>query len=245
MPSIKMTSRCLTFLVCLCVLCPVVVSVYVLNGTGGSFPKELYAQSSFFYQFVDPNVQFTYYGPDSTAGKCNVMGYWSDKNNVQVLNNQLKSVPSSWTTTTAGAQNRYPSSVAGAKSFVVVETQLCQDTCNLANNVGYTTSTPGQCPYDSCTAGRVDAASRKPLVDLAASDSLPVLYASQAASCLQTKPGKRLDRDFFPDLQVYPAVAGAVVPIFNIPELTPHLGNSSLILGRLTVMKIFSGKIKV
>ena len=84
-----------------------------------------------------------------------------------------------------------------------------------------------------------------PLVDLAASDSLPVLYASQAQSCLQTNAGNRLDTDFFKDLQVYPAVAGAVVPIFNIPELTPYLGNSSLILGRLTVKDIFSGSIQV
>jgi hypothetical protein len=216
-----------------------VLSVYVLNGTGGSFPKELYAQSSFFYQFVDPNVQFTYWGPDSTAGKCNMMGYWSTYNTNQVLNNQLKAVPASWTTTTAGTQNRYPSAVTGAKSFLTIENQLCTDACTGAG------ANAAQCPYDSCALdGRIDAAHRIPLVDLAASDSLPVLYASQAPKCRQTY-SKKLDTDFFDDLQLYPAVAGAVVPIFNIPELTPYLGNSSLILGRMTVMKIFSGKIQV
>jgi hypothetical protein len=43
-------------------------------------------------------------------------------------------------------------------------------------------------------------------------------------------------------------VAGAVVPIFNIPALQSLVNASSsipLVLGRLTVKKIFNGEIRV
>jgi len=45
----------------------------VLNATGGSFPAQLYSQATFFYQFVDPTSTLSYFGPDSTSGKCNAM----------------------------------------------------------------------------------------------------------------------------------------------------------------------------
>jgi ABC-type phosphate transport system substrate-binding protein len=52
------------------------------------------------------------------------------------------------------------------------------------------------------------------------------------------------DIDNFPDIQMYPAVAGAIVPIYNIPDL-PNDSNLTLILGRETLEEIFMGIIKV
>eukprot|EP00960_Hanusia_phi_P056954 763409-Hanusia_phi.AAC.6 len=51
------------------------------------------------------------------------------------------------------------------------------------------------------------------------------------------------DADYtkYPDLQLYPAIAGAVVPIYNIPELLPGM---ELILHMQTIVDIFSGKIQ-
>ncbi|EKX39975.1 hypothetical protein GUITHDRAFT_54195, partial [Guillardia theta CCMP2712] len=46
----------------------------------------------------------------------------------------------------------------------------------------------------------------------------------------------------YPDLQMYPSVAGAVVPIYNIPELEAR--SLDLILTPATVAMIFSGQIK-
>jgi hypothetical protein len=43
-----------------------------LNGTGGSFPQNLYTQSAFAYQFVQ-NVSFSYHGDGSGVGQCNIM----------------------------------------------------------------------------------------------------------------------------------------------------------------------------
>eukprot|EP00960_Hanusia_phi_P077188 768661-Hanusia_phi.AAC.2 len=62
-------------------------------------------------------------------------------------------------------------------------------------------------------------------IDFAGSDSL--LSNSDYASC--------------PDLQMYPAVAGAVVPIFNLPEFTE--AKVSLVLRTETVAKIFASEI--
>lgn len=46
-----------------------------------------------------------------------------------------------------------------------------------------------------------------------------------------------------PDVTTYPALAGAVTPIFNIPELKA-ITNETLLLSRLTVSYIFRGKIR-
>jgi len=74
---------------------------------------------------------------------------------------------------------------------------------------------------------RKDAAYRNPLVDYGASDAI-------------LNPSDHL---YFPALQTYPAVAGPVVPIFNIPELKA-ITNETLILGRATLAKIFRGAIQ-
>ncbi|EKX51473.1 hypothetical protein GUITHDRAFT_61890, partial [Guillardia theta CCMP2712] len=63
-------------------------------------------------------------------------------------------------------------------------------------------------------------------IDFAGSDSL--LSNSDYAS--------------YPDLQMYPAVAGAVVPIYNLPELME--AKISLVLKTRTVAKIFAGEIR-
>ena len=264
-----MSARCIMFLVALFLVCPVVSQVMnVLNATGGSFPKALYPQTAFFYQFVDPTTSLTYYGPDSTAGKCNMMGYWSTYNLFQVINGQQVPVPSSWTSTAVGSQFNYTGTAASATaSFLQMETNMCTDTCTgsalftasttqptvvgTATNAAVSVNSGAtQCPYDSCVAPRQDAKRRHPLNDIGASDSLPVLYTSQAASCRQgaTDFQGKTDLDFFPDLKLFPAVAGAVVPIFNIPELKKYVNGSSsipLVLGRLTVKKIFNGEIMV
>ena len=70
---------------------------------------------------------------------------------------------------------------------------------------------------------------RQPLMDFAGSDS--VLGAVDYAN--------------YPDLQMFPSVAGAVVPIFNIPELKSLPSSSaSLTLSRSTLAGIFTGKIR-
>ena len=162
----------------------------MLNATGGSFPRALYPQTAFFYQFVDPTTSLTYYGPDSTAGKCNMMGYWSSYNANQVLNGQQVPVPSSWMSTAVGSQFKYTGSAASASvSYLQIETNMCTDACT--GNALFTASTTQptvvgtatnpavsvnsgatQCPYDSCVAPRQDAKSRHPLADIGASDAL-------------------------------------------------------------------------
>jgi ABC-type phosphate transport system substrate-binding protein len=46
--------------------------IVYLNGTGGSFPQNLYQQAAFAYQFVQ-NVSFSYHGDGSGVGQCNAM----------------------------------------------------------------------------------------------------------------------------------------------------------------------------
>jgi len=132
-----------------------------------------------------------------------------------------------------------------AKSFLAIEQNLCTDACTGTGLYGSDATGTFQCPYDSLVNPRADSASRKPLTDFSASDSLPVLYTSQAPPANQNKPKNR-DLDFFPDLKLFPAVAGAAVPIFNIPELQANItAGYSLILGRQTIKKIFTGEITV
>jgi PBP superfamily domain len=82
------------------------------------------------------------------------------------------------------------------------------------------------CTIDICgsTVPRFDRLSRVPLVDFVNSES-PLSVA---------------DYQYFPDLQMLPALAGAVVPVYNIPEL----GNQTFVLSRATIAAIFMGKIQ-
>ena len=97
------------------------------------------------------------------------------------------------------------------------DTLICTDKCITPASIKI-------CGNNSLVHPRFDKAARHPLVHFAASDS--VLGSADYAA--------------FPDLQMFPAVAGAVVPIYNIPEL---LGNT-LVLSRSTISGIFMGNVK-
>ena len=94
------------------------------------------------------------------------------------------------------------------------DTLICTDLCTVA-----------VCGVSSAISPRFDRDSRSPLIDFAGSDSL--LQASDYAA--------------FPDLQMFPALAGAAVPVYNIPELATS--NISLTLSRQDIADIFKGKI--
>ena len=92
---------------------------------------------------------------------------------------------------------------------------ICTDACTVAT-----------CGISSVTSPRFDRNSRRPLVDFAGSDS--VLKAA--------------DYEAFPDLLMFPAFAGAVVPLYNIPELRA-VSNISLVLSRQNIADIFKGEV--
>ena len=182
-------------------------SAYLLNQTGGSFPISVYQQSTFSYNFVVPTVSVSYYGPSSSVGKCNVMGYWHTLNGGAADAGVLQST-----------KNR--------------DQLICTDKCtfltcgyNPTKNVTYTIA--GK-KYIGLTI-RPDSKSRTPLTDFGASDGL-----LSAADYLN-----------FPDLQMLPALAGAVVPIYNIPELGKSNITTPLILSRSSLVNIFMGNITV
>lgn len=109
---------------------------------------------------------------------------------------------------------------------------ICTDKCtslicgyNPIKNVTYTVA--GK-TYTGLTI-RPDSKSRMPLTDIGASDGL-----LSAADYLN-----------FPDLQMLPALAGAVVPIYNIPELERTNITTPLILSRSSLVNIFMGNIRV
>ena len=92
---------------------------------------------------------------------------------------------------------------------------ICTDACTVAT-----------CGFSSAISPRFDRKSRTPLVDFAGSDS--VLKAA--------------DYKAFPDLLMFPALAGAVVPLYNIPELKAA-SNVSLVLSRQNIADIFKGEV--
>jgi hypothetical protein len=80
--------------------------------------------------------------------------------------------------------------------------------------------------------------------DIAASDGLMNLWRGSCTTTTGSTMTLKSDLDNFPDLQMYPAVAGAVVPIYNIPDI-PSTSNLTLVLGRKTLKNIFMGNIQV
>eukprot|EP01041_Mallomonas_annulata_P003964 gene3964-7901_t len=106
-----------------------------------------------------------------------------------------------------------PSTWSPSTSVKIRDTNICTDKCTVA-----------LCGNSS---KRFDRQSRTPLVHFAISDAL--LSAN--------------DYKYFPDLQMFPAVAGAVVPIYNIPEIK-NIGGT-LILSRYTLSNIFLGNIRM
>lgn len=99
-----------------------------------------------------------------------------------------------------------------SSSVLKVDTAICTDACTVA-----------LCGFSSSITKRPDRATRRPLVDFAGSDAL-----------LSTT-----DYSLFPDLQMFPAVGGAVVPIYNIPALAYQ--SAPLVLSRATIANIFLG----
>ena len=178
-----------------------------LNQTGGSFPVGIYAQSTFAYTFIDRLVSINYYGPSSTVGVCNMMGYWHSGNN-----------------------NDFGSVIPYNKK--TVDTAKCTDKCT-TELCGYTPTLNGSITRDGITYSglpvRTDSGIRIPLTDIGATD----------------QPLKPVDYFNFPDLQVFPAVAGAVVPIYNIPDFVTTNVTSPLVLSRSTLVNIFLGRIMV
>lgn len=111
-----------------------------------------------------------------------------------------------------------------------LDTNICTDACTSTNcGPPYTsTSQTIQQSYGVVTLNqRQDASMRTPLIDFGASDAI-------------LKPG---DHYYFPLVQTYPALAGASVPIFNIPELKA-ITNETLIISRQTLSFIFKGWIQ-
>lgn len=175
-----------------------------MNQTGGSFPDSVYSLTCFAYNFVKPSDSVTYFGPSSSVGKCNTMGYWHTLN-----------------TDSSGRK------ISASKK--VLDQNICTDKCTV-DACGYIPTRTGSVTYDGVSysnlPARLDASSRKPLVDIGATDGLltPADYFN------------------FPDLQLLPAIAGAVVPIYNIPELK---GLDPLILSRSSLVNIYLGLITV
>jgi len=95
-----------------------------------------------------------------------------------------------------------------------LDTLICTDACSVTNACGGSNTVP-----------RRGATSVLPLVDFGASDS--VLGAADYAS--------------FPDLQMLPALAGAAVIVYNVPDLSP---NNTVVLSRSTIAAIYMGKIR-
>jgi hypothetical protein len=180
---------------------------FLLNQTGGSFPKSVYIQTTFAYNFIEPSDSLTYFGPSSSVGVCNIMGYWHTLN-----------------TDSSGNM------ISVAKKSL--DQNICTDKCSI-ESCGYTPSKTGSITLDGMNyinlPVRKDASSRTPLVDIGASDGIlsPADYFN------------------FPDLQLLPAVAGAVVPVYNIPELKMFDLTNPLVLSRSSLVNIFLGLITV
>jgi ABC-type phosphate transport system substrate-binding protein len=77
--------------------------IYIL---GATFPQNVYEEATFAYRYVAEAQTVSYLSIGSTAGKCNIMGYWHTSNALQ----------------------------AGAPSSAVlkVDTAICTDTCTVA-----------------------------------------------------------------------------------------------------------------
>jgi hypothetical protein len=79
-----------------------------------------------------------------------------------------------------------------------------------------------------CTHLTTAYQSREPIVDIGSTDAV-------VPTSIPT---------YFPDLQMLPATAGGVVPIYNIPELAALGPSSPLVLSRTSIALIFLGQIK-
>ncbi len=171
------------------------VLVTALSAGGASFPDAVYQDAGFNYKLTN-GIDVAYTATGSSAGKCNMMGYWHTGN----LNPEIP---------------------AANKTF---DTNVCGDSCTV-ELCGFTTADVPRVSTDA--KPNPYTLSRVPLLDFAGSDS--ILKASDYAA--------------FPDLQLFPALAGAAVPVYNIHELTTQ--SKPLILSRATITQIYLGNIKM
>jgi ABC-type phosphate transport system substrate-binding protein len=106
------------------------------------------------------------------------------------------------------------------------DTALCND--KYLQTVGYTCDSYSQCANASQNGFtyRWDRLTRTPLMDFGASDSV----------------FSNADLVAFPDLQIFPSVAGSVVPVYNIPELANVA--DPIVFSRPSIVGIYAGTIK-
>lgn len=121
--------------------------------------------------------------------------------------------------------------ITAADTVTYMSTGSGTGKCNIQGfwNTGNIGSYPSGAVKTADTAAcalAVRDTTRTPLVDWAASDSL---FGSA-------------DYSNFPDLAMYPAMAGAVVPVYNIPELAGL--NQTLTFSRTTIAYIYAGYIQ-
>jgi len=200
-----------------CILELLFSQAFILNATGGSFPEIVYSNSIFAYKFVQPNITQSYSPLGSSLGKCNIMGFWYGTN-----------VPNpAWTTVTD--PRTLDQNLCGTKQSLTSCSLRTPANCPPSPptspdvNNGYNVPPPrGINNLPNCPSSNCNHPWRPPLVDYAGSDSL--LSAVDYAS--------------IPDLQMYPAVAGGSVPVYNIPELS----NYTLTLGKKSIVGIFMGE---
>ena len=182
-------------------------SALILNQTGGSFPDSVYQLASFADGLVVPAVAISYFGPSSSVGKCNIMGYWHTSNT-----------------------DRFGSNIPIQKK--IRDRLICTNSCTL-QSCGFESDRSGSITLDGKTYDGLtvknDALSRLPLTDIGATDG-------------NLSPTDYLN---FPDLQMLPALAGAVVPVYYIPELNSLNATDSMILSRSSLVNIFMGFITV
>jgi ABC-type phosphate transport system substrate-binding protein len=158
-------------------------STVSLNVTGSSVTDDVLTKAVIQYQ-VSNEVNIDYYDSGSSAGLCNVLGFWHLEN------------------------NRNPG-VSYALKYM--DNLMCDSLC-----------TEAKCGFDSSSLSASEL-HRGPLVDFAISDIL-------------------LDEEYFttfPDLVQFPAMATAIVPVVNIPEL----GDETLVLSRQALANIYAGSI--
>lgn len=142
-----------------------------------------------------------------------------------------------WTTSNVdsdGPTNILALKEDGSSSGVSIKAndgKICSDTCTEQSPCYFNNTDPTQPGLRHITPATALQnvtwrANRSPLKDYIGSDSILGI------------------RDYtnYPDLQMLPALAGPVVPIYNIPEL--YGITSTLILSRGTIAKIFRGKIR-
>lgn len=115
----------------------------------------------------------------------------------------------------------------GTESIKRNDARICQDECSVFDPCFFNSSDPTAAGSELISPSNLTEivpwrGGRRPVKDFVGSDSL-------------LKPQDYVN---YPDLQMLPALAGPIVPVYNIPELYE---SDSLTLSRLTLANIFNG----